>query len=91
MEKAPKQIPTTEEIILSPEESVEEVKEQIKKAPSRLGQGLHRLAAVWERDSVRANVSESYGVVGSGLAGMYGAKFQALAKEHKEEVRPNKG
>jgi hypothetical protein len=92
MEKAAKQIPTTEEIILSPEESVEEVKEEIKKVPSRLHQGLHRLAAVWERDSVGANVSEeSYGVVDSGLAGMYGAKFQALAKEHKQEVRPNKG
>jgi hypothetical protein len=73
MEKAAKQIPT-EEIILSPEESVEEVKEEIKKVPSRLHQGLHRLAAVWERGSVRTNVSEeSYGVVDSGLAGMYGA------------------
>jgi hypothetical protein len=85
MEKAAKQIPTTEEIILSPEESVQEVKEEIKKVPSRLHQGLHhRLAAVWERDSVRANVSEeSYGgVVDCGLAGMYSAKFQALAKEH---------
>jgi hypothetical protein len=89
MEKAAKQIPT-EEIILSPEESVDEVKEEIRKVPSRLRQGLHRLAAVWERDSVRPNVSESYGVVGSGLTGMYGAKFQGLAKED-EQGRPDKG
>ena len=75
MEKAAKQI-ATEEIILSPEEGMDEVKEEMKKVPSRLRQGLHRLAAVWERDSVRANVSEeSYGgVVDCGLAGMYGAK-----------------
>ena len=92
MEKAAKQIPTTEEIILSPEESVEEVKEEIKEVPSRLRQGLRRLAAAWERDSVRANVSEeSYGgVVDCGLGGMYGAKFQALAKEH-EQGHPDKG
>jgi hypothetical protein len=89
MEKAAKQSPT-EEIILSPEESVDEVKEEIRKVPSRLRQGLHRLAAVWERDSVRPNVSESYGVVGSGLTGMYGAKFQGLAKED-EQGRPDKG
>jgi hypothetical protein len=87
MEKAAKQI-TTEEIILSPEEGVDEVNEEMKEVPSRLRQGLHRLAAVWERDGVRPNVSES-NVVSSGLAGMYGAKFQALAKEH-EQVRTDK-
>ena len=80
MEKAAKQIPTTEEIILSPEESVEEVKEEIKKVPSRLHQGLRRLAAAWERDSVRANVSES-NVGSSDLGGIYNAKWQALDKE----------
>ena len=80
MEKAAKQIPTTEEIILSPEESVEEVKEEIKEVPSRLRQGLHRLAAAWQRDSVRTNISES--TVGSySLGGMYNAKWQALDKE----------
>jgi DNA gyrase/topoisomerase IV subunit A len=90
MEKAAKEITTTEEIIVSPEESVDEVKEEIKKVPATLGQELHRLAAVWERVSDRSRVSRSDVVVGSGLGGMYGAKFQALAKEH-EQVRPDKG
>ena len=72
------------------EKIVAEAMEEIKEAPSRLRQGLHRLAAVWERVSVRPSVSGSDVVVGSGLAGMYGAKFQALAKEH-EQVRPDKG
>jgi len=88
MEKAVKQI-STEEIILSPEESVDEVKEEIKKVPSRLRQRLRWLAAVWERDGVRSNASESVGVVGSGLTGMYGAKFQGLATED-EQVRSDK-
>jgi hypothetical protein len=90
MEKAAKQIPTTEEIIVSSEEGVDEVKEEIKKVPSRLRQKLHRLAAVGERVSVRSRVSGSVVAAGSGLGGMYGAKFEALAKEH-EQVRPDKG
>ena len=89
MEKAAKQI-TTEEIILSPKESMDEVKEEIKEVPSRLRQGLHRLASVWERDSVRSNVSEPYVAVGWGLTRMYGAKFLELAKED-QRVRPDKG
>jgi predicted esterase YcpF (UPF0227 family) len=64
-----------------------EVKEEVIEAPSRLRQQLHRFAVVWERVSVRSSVSESYGVVGSGLGGMYGAKFRALAREH-EQVKP---
>jgi hypothetical protein len=72
------------------EEIVAEAMEEIIEAPSRLRQGLHRLAAVWEHVSVRPSVSGSDVVEGSGLAGMYGAKFQALAKEH-EQVRPDKG
>jgi hypothetical protein len=88
MDKAAEGITTTEEIIVSPEESVDEVKEEIRKAPSRLRQELHRLAGVWKRVSVRSSVSGS-DVVGSGLAGMYCAKLQALAKEH-ERVRPAK-
>jgi uncharacterized protein YukE len=80
----------TEEIVATTEEIVAEAKEEAKEAPSRLRQHLHRLAAVWERVSVRPSVSESDAVVGSGLNGMYGAKFQALAKEH-EQVRSAKG
>lgn len=87
MEKAAKEI-TTEEIIASPEEIVDEVKEEVKKAPSRLRQKLRQLEAVWERASARSSAFES-DVTGSGLAGMYGAKFQALAKEH-EQVHPDK-
>ena len=90
MEKAAKQIPTTEEIIVSSEEGVDEVKEEIKKVPSRLRQKLHRLAAVGERVSVRSRGSGSDVAVGSDLGGMYGAKFEALAKEH-EQVMPDKG
>jgi uncharacterized protein YukE len=88
MERATKEI-TTEEIIVSPEQSVDEGKEEIRKVPSRLRQELHRLAAVWERVSVRSSVSGS-DVVGSGLSRMYSAKFHALAEEH-EQARPNKG
>jgi hypothetical protein len=85
MEKAPKEL--TEEIIVSPQESVDEVGEEIKKVPSRLRQALRRLAAVRERLSVRSSVSGS-DVAGSGLAGMYGAKFHTLTEEH-EQVRPD--
>lgn len=81
MEKASKQT-TTEEIIASPEEIVDEVKEEVKKAPSRLRQKLRQLAAVWKHTSVRSSASGSE-ARGSDLAGMYGAKFQALAKEHE--------
>ena len=79
---------TTEEIIVSPEEGVDEVKEEIRKVPSRLRLGLHRLAVVWERVGARPSVSGS-DVIGSGLGGMYGAKFQSLGEEH-EQVRPDK-
>jgi hypothetical protein len=88
MEKAAKET-TTEEIIGYPEELVDEVKEEVKEVPSRLRRKLGRLAAVWERASIRSSASGS-DVMGSGLAGIYGAKFQALAKEH-EQVRPDKG
>ncbi len=87
MEKAAKET-TTEEIIVSPEEIVDEVKEEVKKATSRLRQKLRQWAAVWERPSVRSSATGSE-VVDSGLAEMYGAKFQALAKEH-EQVRLHK-
>jgi hypothetical protein len=90
MEKAAEQITTSEEIIASPEEGMDEVKEEIKKVPSRLRWGLHKLSAVWERISARSTVSESGIVVGSGLGVMYGAKFQALAKDH-QQVRAGKG
>jgi hypothetical protein len=73
MEKAAKGV--APEIIT--EEIVTEAKEEVKEA----------LAAVWEGASVRSSASGSNVVVGSSLAGMYGAKFQALAKEH-EQVRP---
>lgn len=89
MEKAANEITTAEEIIVFPEESVDEVKEEIKKVPSRLRQKMKPItAAVWE--CVHPSVSESDSVAGSGLAGMYGAKYQALAKEH-EQVRLDKG
>lgn len=87
MEKASKQT-TAEEIILSPEEIMDEVKEEVKKAPSRLRQKLGQLAAVWKHASARSSAAGSE-VVGSGLAEMYGAKFQALTKEH-QQVRPDK-
>ena len=94
MEKAAKGITpeiVTEEIVATTEEIAAEVKEEVIEAPSRLRQALHRLAALWERVSVRSSVSRSDDVVvGSGLGGMYGAKFQALAKEH-EQGHPDKG
>ena len=73
---------TTEEIMLTPE-----VKEEVKEAPSKLRQKLRQLAAVWEGANVRSSASASE-VVGSSLAGMYGAKWQALGKEH-EQGRPD--
>jgi hypothetical protein len=70
-------------------EATAEVKEGVIEAPSRIRKTLGQLAAMWERASVRARVSGS-DVVGSSLSGMYGSKFDALAKEH-EQVRPDKG
>jgi len=80
----------TEEIVATTEEIVAEVKEEVIEAPSKLRQTLDRFAALWERVSVQSSVSRSDEVVGSGLSGLYGAKFDALAKEH-EQVRPDKG
>jgi hypothetical protein len=80
----------TEAIVATTEEIVAEVKEEVIEAPSKLRQTLDRLAALWERVSVRSSVSRSDDVGGSGLGGMYGAKFQALAKEH-EQGRSDKG
>jgi hypothetical protein len=71
-------------------ETTAEVKEGVLDAPSKIRQTLGQLAAMWERASVRARVSGSDVVVGSSLSGMYGSKFDALAKEH-EQVRPDKG
>jgi uncharacterized protein YukE len=91
MEKAAKGITPegiTEEIVVTTEEVVAEAKEEATEAPSRIRQKLRQLAAVWERDSVRSSASET-SVSGSGFAGMYSAKFQALAKGH-ERVRPDK-
>jgi uncharacterized protein YukE len=88
MEKA-KEITFTEEIMVTTEEIVAEAKDEVvKEAPSRIRKTLRQLAEVWEGASVRSSASGS-DVVGSSLAGMYGAKFQALAKEH-EQVRPDK-
>ena len=75
---------TTEEIVLTPE-----VKEEVKEAPSKLRQKLRQLAAVWEGANVRSSASSGSDVVGSSLTGMYGAKWQALTKEH-EQGRPDK-
>jgi tyrosine-protein phosphatase YwqE len=60
-------IGVTPEIIT--EEIVAEAKDEVKEAPSRIRKKLRQLAAS--------------DVVDSSLAGMYGAKFQALAKEHE--------
>jgi hypothetical protein len=89
MDEAAKEITTTEEIILSPEGSVDEVKEEIKRVPSGLHQALHQLAAAWGGLSDRPSASRSDVVVGASLVGMYGAKWQALDKEH-EHGRPHK-
>ena len=74
---------TTEEIMLTPE-----VKEEVKEAPSKLRQKLRQLAAVWEGANVRSSAAGS-DVVDSSLSGMYGAKWQALAKE-SEQGRPHR-
>ena len=82
MDKAAKEN-MTEEIIISPEEIVDGVREEVKEAPSRICQNLRQLATVLERPSVRSSASES-DVIGSGVAGMYAAKFQALAKDQEQ-------
>ena len=79
----------TEEVVVTTEQIVAEAKKEVIEAPSRIRQILRQLAAKWERAGVRSSASGSDVVVGSGLAGMYGAKFQALSKEH-EQVRPDK-
>ena len=73
---------TTEEVVAEAKDEV------VKEAPSRIRKTLRQLAEVWEGVSVRSSASGS-DVVGSSLAGMYGAKWQALAKKH-EQVRPDK-
>ena len=87
MEQA-KEITPAEEIMVTTEEIVTEAKDEVKEAPSRIRNKLRQLTAVREGASVRSSASGS-DVVGSSLAGMYGAKFQALAKEH-EQVRSDK-
>lgn len=92
MEKAAKEvapeITLAEEIKVSTEEIVADAKDEVKEAPSRIRKKLRQLAAVWERASIRSSASGSE-VVGFSLAGMYGAKWQALDKEH-EQGRPDK-
>jgi hypothetical protein len=82
------EITPAEEIKVATEEIVAEAKDEVKEAPSRIRKKLRQLAAVWEGASVRSSASGA-DVVGSSLAGMYGAKWQALDKEH-EQVRPDK-
>jgi hypothetical protein len=93
MEKAAKEvapeITPAEEIKVSTEQIVAEAKEEVKEAPSRLRAKLRQLAAVWESASIRSSASGSDVVLGSSLTGMYGAKWQALAKED-EQGRPDK-
>ena len=93
MEKAPKEgaleITPAEEIMVSTEEIVAEAKEEAIEAPSRIRKTLRQLTAVWQGTSVRSSASASDVVVGSSLGGMYGAKWQALAKE-QEQGRPDK-
>ena len=84
MEKAAKG--DTTEVIA--EEIVADAKEEVIEAPSRISKKLRQLAAVWEGASVRSSASAS-DVVGSSLTGMYGAQWQALAKDH-EQGRPHK-
>ena len=92
MEKAAKEVAPevtpTEEIRVTTEQIVAEAKEEVKEAPSRLRTKLRQLAAVWEGANVRSSVAAS-DAVGSSLSGMYGAKWQALGKEH-EQGRPDK-
>jgi hypothetical protein len=87
MEKA-KEITPAGEIMVTTEEIVAEANDEVKEAPSRIRKKVRQLAAVWEGASVRSSASGS-DVVGSSLAGVYGAKWQALAKED-EQVRPDK-
>jgi hypothetical protein len=79
---------TTEEIMLTPE-----VKEEVKEAPSKLRQKLRQLAAVWEGANVRSSAAGS-DVVDSSLTGMYGAKWQTLARQtlakESEQGRPHR-
>jgi hypothetical protein len=91
MDKAANGVPPegiTEEVVVTTEQIVAEPKEVIE-TPSRIRQILRQLATVWGRASVRSSASRSE-VVYYGLAGMYGAEFQALAEEH-ERVRSDKG
>jgi hypothetical protein len=88
MEKAAKEN-ITGELLVSSEELVDGVNEEAIEAPSRLREKLRQLGTVWERASVRSSASRSK-VVYYGLAGMYGAEFQALAEEH-ERIRSDKG
>ena len=88
MEKAAKGVTPEITTEVTTEEIVTEAKDEVKEAPSRIRKKLRQLAAVWEGASLRSSASGS-DVVGSSLAGMYGAKFQALAKEH-EQVGPDK-
>jgi hypothetical protein len=92
MEKAAKEaapeITPAEEIKATTEEIVAEAKEEVKEAPSRMRKKLRQLAAVWKDANVRSSAAGS-DVVSSSLAGMYGVKWQALAKEH-EQGRPDK-
>jgi hypothetical protein len=91
MEKAAKEvapeITPVEEIKATTEEIVTAAKDEVKEAPSRIRKRLRRLAAVWEGASVRSSVCGE--VMGSGLAGMYNAKWQALEQEYKQG-RPDK-
>ncbi len=93
MEKAAKEvapeITPAEEIKVTTEEIVAEAKDEVKEAPSRIRKKLRQLAAVWEGPSVRSSASGS-DIVGSSLAGMYGAKWQALAKEHEQGLPDDK-
>ena len=79
---------TTEEIVATTGEIVAEAKDEVIEAPSRISKKLRQLAAVWEGANIRSSASGS-DVVGSSLTGMYGAKWQALGKEH-EQGRPDK-
>ncbi len=88
MEKAAKEVAPAEEIKVTTEEIVADAKEEVKEAPSRIRNKLRQLAAVWEGANVRSSASAS-DVVDSSLTGMYGAKWQALDKEH-DQVRPDK-
>src|SRR5215217_6468480 len=90
MEKVAKEvapeITPAEEIKVATEGIVAEAKEEVKEAPSRIRKKLRQLAAVWEGANVRSSASTSE-AVGSSLSGMYGAKWQALGKEHEKVAR----